>query len=118
MIYVFRFFTAWVMLMHIIFLIPNKPFNFPNTFLLALVVYCGYGYIRIMIERIPNRTWHYYLLDIVGHIVPLLVIRPKIEVRSVILLVVLLWLYMEYHEYRYKRVMGWYSDWLKYSFQK
>lgn len=116
-IYPERFFTIWVSWIHVCrYLMKDFSIRIPSTFLLALIVFVGYCYIRVRVERMKTKPLHYYVFDLVGHTLPLLLIQPEISYESLMLTMVVLWLYLEFHAYDFCQIRQWYTNYIYYTF--
>lgn len=89
----------------------------PSTYVLAIVVFLGYGVVRTRVKRIDTKTPSYYVADLLGHVLPLVLIKPELSYESALLAITVLWLYLEYHGYDFCQ-LKWYTNYIHYAFHE
>ena len=116
-----RFLTCWAAVLHLAYIVQTRCIHnssvirFPSTYVLAIVVFVGYGFVRARVERIETKTLSYYVTDLIGHVLPLVLIRPELSYESGLFAVLVVWLYLEYHHYDFCQLKVWYTNYMHYA---
>ena len=123
--YADRFLTCWAAVLHLAYIAQSYylrngsgAMRMPSTYVLAIVVFLGYGVVRTRVERIETKTPSYYVADLLGHVLPLVLIKPELSYESALFAAVVVWLYLEYHRYDFCQLKVWYRNYMHYAFHE